>query len=176
MKNLFEADRIEVDFNTSALLRKKLIADYGIVSGLEFSTPRQTSGELPDSDPNAEGSHAPSWAAPMAKQYAEAWFNDFESRLTTDLQQQFQSVRLAEDLAQRWPKKYKQLENAAKAIKADAKQARAGCSRREAKPAAARGIPCPGTRPGGGSAPPTCAACKQKWNSCPTNWPPIVRP
>src|SRR5690606_14582056 len=32
MKNLLEAERIELDFSTTQLLRKKLVAEYGIVS------------------------------------------------------------------------------------------------------------------------------------------------
>ena len=122
MKNLFEADRIEVDFNSSALLRKKLIADYGIISGLEFGTDRQTSGELPESEVPDHVDESPSWVTPIAERYAENWLGDLESRLNTDIHQQFRSVRLAKQLGDRWPQKYKQLEKRALAIKANAKK------------------------------------------------------
>lgn len=122
MKNLVQADRIEIDFDSTALLRKKFIADYGVISGLDFGTPRETSGQLPEAELAADEPSAPGWMAPMASQYAEAWFTDLESRLSTDVHQQLESVRLAEELAQRWPQKYKDLQTKAKAIKAQAKQ------------------------------------------------------
>lgn len=122
MTNLLEADRIEIDFDSNALLRKKLIADYAVVSGLEFSTPRETTGALPDAPPEDEEPAAPGWITPVASQYADAWVTDLESRFDADIRQQLESVRLAEELAQKWPNKYKALEAQAKAIKAEAKQ------------------------------------------------------
>ncbi|QDU58203.1 TIGR03545 family protein [Aeoliella mucimassa] len=122
MRNLVEADRVEIDLNTNALLRKKVIADYAVISGLAFDTERTTSGELPATPEELEQQAAESWLAPMAKEAGGAWLTQLESRLTTDLEQQFESVRLAEELGQRWPQKYKDLEAKAKSIKADAKQ------------------------------------------------------
>ncbi|WP_425395525.1 TIGR03545 family protein [Aeoliella sp.] len=122
MKNLVEADRIEIDFDSAALLRKKLIAEYGVISGLDFGTVRETSGELPEAVLATDEPSEPGWVAPMASQYAEAWLTDLENRFSTDVHQQLESVRLAEELAQRWPQKYKDLQAQAKAIKAQAKQ------------------------------------------------------
>lgn len=122
MTNLLEAERIEIDFDSNALLRKKLIADYAVVSGLAFSTPRKTSGVLPDAPVEDEEPAAPSWITPIASKYADAWVSDLESRFDADLRQQLESVRLAEELAQKWPGKYKSLEAQAKALKAEAKQ------------------------------------------------------
>ncbi len=122
LKNLFVADRIEVDFDSHSLLRKKFVVDYGIVGGLEFGTDRQTSGVLPEDQRQDNDISPPSWAVPIATRYADAWLSDLESRLSSDVQQKFQSVRLAEELGQRWPEKYKQLEVQARSIKAEAKQ------------------------------------------------------
>ncbi len=174
MQNLFEADRIEVDFNSHALLRKKLIADYGVVSGLQLGTARQTSGSLPERSPTDASSPAANWASPIAKQYADAWLTDLDARLANDLEQQFESVRLAEALGQRWPQKYQQLESQALAIKTEAKKleqdVRAGAGRIRCDtwnssrtcPAAWR----------------YCAssllACKPKWPSFPINLRPTV--
>lgn len=123
MKNMVQAERIEIDFDSYALLRKKLIADYGIVSGMQFSTPRETSGELPASnETEKDKSAAPDWVTPIAKDYAENWFADLETRFTGDAREQLESIRLAEELSERWPAKYKQLAESAAAIKANAKQ------------------------------------------------------
>ncbi|MCO6042777.1 TIGR03545 family protein [Aeoliella sp. ICT_H6.2] len=122
MNNLVVAERIEIDFDSTALLRKKLIADYGVISGLDFGTQREISGALPEAPPMADDSSSPGWVKPMATQYAEAWLADLEGRFSTDVHQQLESVRLAEELAERWPQKYKDLQSKAKAIKAQAKQ------------------------------------------------------
>ncbi len=121
MRNLFEADRFEVDLNSAALLRKKLVAEYGVVSGLQFGTERDTSGALPARTHTGDDASAPLWVAPVANQYADAWLSGLESRLTDDLHQQFQSVRLAVELGQRWPRKYRQLEEQARYIQSAAK-------------------------------------------------------
>ncbi len=122
MKNLMEADRVEIDFSSPALLRKNLIADYGIVSGLRFSTPRETSGALPDRPTSPEKTNQENWLAPLAKEKAQGWLTDLESRFSVDIRDQLESVRLAEEMAQRWPVKYQQFEIAAREIKADAKR------------------------------------------------------
>src|SRR5690606_30550530 len=58
MKNLVEVDRIELDFSTTALLRRKLVADYGIVSGLAFDTDRDHSGAI---EKSSASDAPPSW-------------------------------------------------------------------------------------------------------------------
>lgn len=47
MSNLFQADKIEVDFNLSQALRGRFNAENLEVSGMAFNTPRETSCELP---------------------------------------------------------------------------------------------------------------------------------
>ena len=121
MKNLFEFERMIIDFDSSSLLRKKMIADYGIVRGLTFGTPRENSGELPESPAEPESLPKEDWLSPEAKQQAVNWLANLETRFSTDVHEQLQSVRLAEEMSARWPDKYRQLEAAARAIKADSK-------------------------------------------------------
>lgn len=122
MTNLFEANRIEIDFDSGALLRKKLIAEYGVVSGLEFGAQRETSGELPDAGAQQSTSADANWLQPAASDLAGKWIDDLQQRVSGDLEAQFESVRLAEDLAKRWPMKYERIEQRAAALKAEAKQ------------------------------------------------------
>src|SRR5690606_26960191 len=119
MKNLVEADRLDIDFSTTALLRKKLVAEYGILSGLAFATDREVSGALAQ---EPESDQPPSWLTQKSGKLTGAWFDNLAERFEGDLRGELKSVQLAEQLAAKWPAKYQQLEANAKAIKADAKR------------------------------------------------------
>ena len=54
MKNLFEAEKIELDFNLVQLLRKKIVVQNVECSGMAFNTDRTTSCELPGRKKEAE--------------------------------------------------------------------------------------------------------------------------
>lgn len=122
MSNLLEAERVEIDFDSSALLRKKLIAEYGVVSGLEFGAHRETSGELPTAVAELSSDAEPGWIQPAASDLAGKWIDDLQHRISGDLESQFESVRLAEGLVERWPIKYAEIEARAAALKQEAKQ------------------------------------------------------
>jgi uncharacterized protein (TIGR03545 family) len=120
LKNLAKVERLEIDLDTAALLRKKLVINYGALTGLEFDTDRETSGALPDSTKSED--HAPSWIGQQARSVAEHWFADLEARFQQDLRTQLQSVALAEELAAKWPQKYSALEASVRSLKQRAKQ------------------------------------------------------
>ena len=60
--NLVAADRVELDFDSGALLHKRAVANRGIIRGLRFGTPRAMSGELPNT-PHDRGEPIPEDAA-----------------------------------------------------------------------------------------------------------------
>lgn len=121
MENLLEADKIELDFESDSLLRRKAIADHGSVRGLRFGTPRETSGAL---DPTAEDiqNEAPAWLATGAKkaidEAADKWIADLEAKLSGEYED-FESVRLARELSQRWPERFEAVSAEAKALQAE---------------------------------------------------------
>lgn len=121
-KNLLEARRIDIDFDSSALLRKKLIAPYGEITGIRFDTQRATSGLLPESPLRESSDDAKSWLNAEAAVYARNWLDGVEQRVTQDLRRELKSVDLAEELAERWPNQYDSLRAKSRQLKQDAKQ------------------------------------------------------
>ncbi len=84
MKNLFEADVIEVDFNLTQLLRGKFHAENLEASGMAFNTDRATSCELPKKEKKESSSLAE---------------NEFVKRITAQLQEELDSLKaIATDL------------------------------------------------------------------------------
>lgn len=125
MTNLVEADHLELDFDSAALLRKQAVVKYGAIRGLRFGTTRIASGELPASEaPPQEDS--PAWSAsPLtdaAAERARLYLDGLGERFTDDLQDQFKSVKVAQDLRAKWPGKYDEIAVAARQVRVDAQQ------------------------------------------------------
>ncbi|MCA9241997.1 MAG: TIGR03545 family protein [Planctomycetales bacterium] len=120
MSNLLEADRLTLDFDSSAALRKKAVVRQGELTGLRFATPRETSGALPEKDPQHEQGGAFQLPNIVGSGAAKDWLVGVEERFTGDLQ--LESVRLAEELRTKWPAEYASLESRAKQLQAEIKQ------------------------------------------------------
>ncbi|MGL4513229.1 MAG: TIGR03545 family protein [Lacipirellulaceae bacterium] len=123
MENAVDVERIELDFESGSLLRGQVVASHGVVSGLKFGTPRTESGELPVAEPAAGSSDPLGWF-PGGADAAEAWLADVGEKLSLDAADQFASVRLAQEMADRWPARYEDLRARAKQLEVDARQIR----------------------------------------------------
>lgn len=120
MRNLFEADLIEIDFDADALLRRSAVAERGVVRGLRFGGDRETSGALIETG-DGESPLGPKIATNgAATAAAQAWIEDLSAKLSSDLADDLESTRLVEAMAQRWPERYASLVDAANALRADA--------------------------------------------------------
>lgn len=119
MENLLEAEKIELDFESDSFLRKKVIANHGVVRGVKFNTPRETSGAL---DPvEAIESDAPGWfggASQAAGQAADKWLDDIELKFAGDFEE-FESVKLARSLSQSWPQRFEKMNADAKSLQSE---------------------------------------------------------
>lgn len=125
MENLLEADSIDLDFELDSLLHRKAVAELGSVKGIRFNTPRSKSGILLDKEGEPTEIAAPEWLTGSAEKLANAWIDDLSSKLTTDIAGEFQSVRLAEEMADRWPERYESLKESAKQLRQEAEQLKA---------------------------------------------------
>ncbi|TWT78245.1 hypothetical protein Pla123a_10360 [Posidoniimonas polymericola] len=119
MTNLIEAERLTLDFDSAAALRKKAWVSEGELAGLRFGTPRETSGALPESEQDEDA--AGGFALPnlITAEATEQWLSGVQDRFTADMQ--LESVRLAKELRQKWPVEYSSLEQRAKQLQTEIK-------------------------------------------------------
>jgi len=121
MTNLVEADALLLDFDSDSLLRKQAVVTHGAVRGLRFGASRVASGELDEPLGEPEDESMPAWLSEAASDKAKAWLSDLGERFTSDLEDQFQSVRVAQQMRDKWPGKYEELAAAAGLVKSEAK-------------------------------------------------------
>jgi uncharacterized protein (TIGR03545 family) len=131
-KNLVEADQLDLKFEAEALLHKKAIASHGILRGLRFGTLRETSGDLA-AKPTTGTSPGES-INNRACEIAAIWFSTLDKQFSEDLTAQFQSVRVAEQLAARWPEQYDQIENRAKGLQSQVDRLQVDVQRAQLNP------------------------------------------
>jgi uncharacterized protein (TIGR03545 family) len=120
MHNLASVELVELNLDTAALLRKKAVVNHGIVRGLRFGTPRATSGQLaPTAAVAPRATRSTPFDTTAASDLAANWLADIQQKLSFDARQQLESIRLAEELAAKWPAEYTALSTAAQQLKTD---------------------------------------------------------
>lgn len=130
LKNLLAADRVELDLDTGALLRRKLIVDDAQALGLRLDTDRDTSGavdtwrgldlSLPGKEMLAEGGRR---LAELGRQWLEQVAAGLQLELAREVER-LESVRTVRELAQRWPRQCQELETQADGLRVRIEQMR----------------------------------------------------
>ena len=123
MKNLFQTERVLLDLDPAAALRRKLVVVEGSLTGIELNTRRETSGALeapPEDEPSEGGSEL--WEDAAAR--GEAWLETSATALQYEFENELQTVQLTRDMVQRWPREYAQLETEAQQLERQARQLR----------------------------------------------------
>lgn len=114
-QNIFEADSALLQFDRDALLRKRFVIKSGRINGLAFNTQRTADGSL-QVDPSE--SSASKKLAKSASEIGKQWLEHAENSLKQSARENLQTVRVSEELIQRWPNEYKALEVRSKQLKA----------------------------------------------------------
>jgi len=127
MENLVEAREIKLGLETGPLLRKKFVVREGTVSGLRLGTERTTSGALEKTPRHRKPAREKGDRERDARlaQLAESWLETLAAFLQAEIAEQveqLESVRLARELARRWPREYQQMEDRAEELKGRAEQ------------------------------------------------------
>jgi uncharacterized protein (TIGR03545 family) len=123
MRNLTAADRVQLDVDMGALLKKRFVIKNGLVRGVQFDTERATSGELAPAAQDVEV--GPSMFDPLADAASETavtWFNGLQGRLEEDLESKLATLRVINELEDRWKQQYASLRTRADELRGKAKQ------------------------------------------------------
>ena len=102
--NLVEFETAEIDVDSIALLKKKLIIETGCLRELQIGSPRSVTGKL--SPFPKESIHEKS-STTMGD---FAWSPDHIRSQLNQLEEQFQSPKVAHELQQRWPQSVAEME------------------------------------------------------------------
>jgi uncharacterized protein (TIGR03545 family) len=116
LSNLIEADRCDLQLEPATLLQKRTVIRDGAVTGIRFNTPRDSSGALPDAAVAADEAPAP-WLDEAATKTARDWLDRLNEKFSRNLFDQLESIRLTEELLQRWPQQSEELETRAAALR-----------------------------------------------------------
>lgn len=122
LRNLCEARQIELLVDVNALLHRRVVIRSGNILGLQFDTPRETSGELEIAPVDeTESNPAPAWAD-KAQDLASDWFAATEERFNVDFTANLQTPQVAAALEARWKTQAADLRAQAETLKGRGKQ------------------------------------------------------
>ena len=110
LTNLVEADLLALEFDTSAALRKKAVAEHGKLEGLRFGGQRTTSGEWQRSGDESEPEFSEQPSNDEASQRVALWLEQLESRLDANFLDELQAPIVAKQIRHQWPQRAKQLQ------------------------------------------------------------------
>ncbi len=113
--NLIAASAGRVKLDTADLLRRKFTVVHGAIEGIAFQTRRDNNGTLPGArKQTAEPERA--WDLGGAGDAAEQWLDRQLALVRSDWENELQTVRLAHELANRWPGRLAELRSRAASI------------------------------------------------------------
>lgn len=126
--NLIEFTDLRGNLESAALLKKSFIVEEATLSGLRWGTQRADSGLLPGDEPTeTDDSHSELLDNLKMQLLANGkdWLAGLAERAKLDFDpQQFETVRLGQELEERWPKEFGEYEAQFKALKAEIDQLR----------------------------------------------------
>ena len=123
LKNLLEAEEAKLHIDMHALARRHFVVQDGLLSNLQFSTLRTTSGLLEEQP--EETTDEPALLDPWvdsANQFIAEWLSQFEDRLSKDFTGELKTLQVAQELEQRWPEQYDALQDQVKSLRDQGKQ------------------------------------------------------
>jgi len=132
LRNLLQADRAHLYLDINALLHKRLVIRDGTLRGLRFDTDRETSGELAQSSETRTQATDDGGASVLSSwldgtdQLAAEWFDQLTARFDTDLADQLETLRVAKELEDRWPKQYDEMRGRVESLQQNIKELEKG--------------------------------------------------
>ena len=119
--NLVEFTDLHAKLELQPLLKKSYIVEEASVSGLQWGTKRDDSGLLPDEEPDLSEDSSNKTLENIKHELlsrGKDWLAGLADRVKLDFDpNQFESVRLGQELEEHWPKEFGQYEDELKALK-----------------------------------------------------------
>ena len=113
MKNLFEAELVDLQLDRRCLLRQQAVVRRGVLRGLDLGTERVESGAI---DPGRVASYEADLAGSFDRS-GKGWFEQAASQLRDGANLDLQSVRTANRVLQRWPEEYARIDDKANVLR-----------------------------------------------------------
>ncbi len=104
-QNILETNQVEVNFDIGQLLKKKFVIDRMAMEDVLFSQPRETSGELTDSDRLTISSP---FSFDIESKF-DKQLQDLESVLSNALVDEFETPKVAMRIISQWPLRYQEI-------------------------------------------------------------------
>ena len=106
MSNLIQADHAKIKLDPRRLFHREFVIDEGSMTGVQFGTPRTDSGELPDKSSKLVGPEIPDDVKNQLIRFGESWLDQFHVRLQNNLDENFETVRVAKQIKQFYPAEF----------------------------------------------------------------------
>lgn len=129
---LVEVDRCDLHFEPAALLRKRLVIDHGIASGVRFGAPCDEHARAQPDD--AMPIRRDTWLDAHAADAARDWLGRLDERFHGKLLEQLESIRLTEQLLARWPQQHEAIRDRAAKLRARTSELQAAVRKAQINP------------------------------------------
>ena len=106
MKNLVQADHAKIKLDPRRLFHREFVIDEGSMTGVQFGTPRTESGALPEKSNSRSGIKISEQAKNQLIQFGESWMDQFHVRIQNNLDENFETIRVARQIKQFWPAEF----------------------------------------------------------------------
>ncbi|MDA0659656.1 MAG: TIGR03545 family protein [Planctomycetota bacterium] len=110
-KNLLEARVASLQLDTGALMQRRFVISDGRISGIRMGTVREQSGALIPTTTSQTGTVGGGNLQDKLESLGKGWLDGRSQQLQKDLENSFDSVRVARELGKRWPQRYSQMES-----------------------------------------------------------------
>ncbi len=106
--NMVQAEMAYIKLDPQRLLNREFVIENGKTSLIQFGTPRTESGALPRSPDRVSGADTliPLDAGQSLHEISQKWLDQFQNSMTHQIESNFESVRLAQELKNRWPAQF----------------------------------------------------------------------
>ncbi len=116
--NVFQFDSAHLALDIGQLTHRRCVVDHAQIHGLQFNTPRTDApADRPSVDLTAPDTRD---LVRRGRRQTEQWLRQLAAVLEVRVEDEFDSIPLARELARRWPADYRQLEEEARQIRRSA--------------------------------------------------------